>query len=126
LDHYAKDIEEKLAETRSLLSLVQDDHDRLLKEHEIAAKEADNLRNERSKMNFSGSCLEPNTEFSYEELMQATQGFNDLLKVREDEFGLAYNGTISCAFVCVKLLHFSCVSDRLRFKQEVALLLPYS
>jgi hypothetical protein len=122
LDRYTKDIEEKLAETRSFLSSVQDDHDRLLKEHEITVKEADNLRNERSKINFSGSCLGPNTEFSYEELMQATQGFSDLLKLREDEqLGLAYIGTISGAFVCVNLLHSSRVSDRLQFKQEVSL-----
>lgn len=119
MDRYTKDIEEKLAETRFLLSSVQDDHDRLLKEHEIILKDADNLRNERNKMNFSGSCLGPNTEFSYAELMHATQGFNDLLKIREDEFGLAYVGTISDAFVCVKLLHPRSVSDRLQFKQEV-------
>lgn len=119
MDLYAKDLDKKLAGTQSLLHSIQDDHDRLLKEHEIAVKEAEDLRNKINNKNFSGSCLGPNTEFSYAELKQATQGFNDLLKTREDEFGLAYVGTISNAFVSVKVLYSRSDFDRLQFKKEV-------
>ncbi|KAJ4773991.1 U-box domain-containing protein kinase family protein [Rhynchospora pubera] len=122
LDYYAKDIEEKLAGAGCLLNSMQDDYDRLLKEHEISVKEAENFRNESNKMNSSSSCLGPNIKFSYAELKLATQGFSDLLKMEEDEFGQAYMGTISNTLVAVKLLHSGSIYDKLRFKQEVTIL----
>jgi hypothetical protein len=83
--------EEKMVASKHLLHVLQTDNEKLQQERDAAVSEAESLR---QKIDQKMAMLLPvetlNTEFSYFELQQATQGFDEGLKIGEGGFGSVY------------------------------------
>jgi hypothetical protein len=85
-------------------------------ERDKALKDADELRKEKAKTEFS---LSWNTEFSLSELQLATQNFSDTLKVGEGGFGRVYRGLLRNTTVAIKMLRSHNLQGQSQFRQEV-------
>ncbi|RWW30158.1 hypothetical protein GW17_00005286 [Ensete ventricosum] len=84
-----KDFEEKISANRHLLHSLQEKCDTLQCERDGAIKEAEELRHKAAQGN-AGISWPLSSEFSYLELEQATQNFNNSLMIGEGGFGKVY------------------------------------
>lgn len=115
-----KDHEEKMAANKHLLHVLQTDNEKLQQERDAAVAEADGLRqkdDQRNSMPFPVETI--STEFSYSELEQATQGFDEGLKIGEGGFGSVYKGFLRNTTVAIKLLNPKSMQGQSEFNQEV-------
>ncbi|KAJ4777766.1 U-box domain-containing protein kinase family protein [Rhynchospora pubera] len=126
-DTYAR-LQEALLEAEALkIEVLAECNRRKKTERELSlaiikAKQSDDLHQKELKERKEIEQKLGDLDYYAKELKLATQGFSDLLKMEEDEFGQAYMGTISNTLVAVKLLHSGSIYDKLRFKQEVTIL----
>jgi chromosome segregation ATPase len=85
--------------------------------------EISNLQQERNtlvgKVEELSISTVPNSEFSLQELLQATQNFSESLKIGEGGFGPVYKGSLHQTTVAVKLLHSQSLQGISQFQQEV-------
>lgn len=115
-----KDYEEKLAANENLTQTLQTDNARLQQERDTAVTEANGLRqknNQKVLMPLPAEIL--NTEFSYSELQEATQGFDEEHKIGEGGFGSVYKGFLRNTTVAIKLLNPHSMQGPSEFNQEV-------
>ncbi|PUZ76958.1 hypothetical protein GQ55_1G331800 [Panicum hallii var. hallii] len=118
-----KDHEEKMAANKHLLGVLQTDNEKLQQERDAAVAEANGLRQKNDqKMAMPLPAETLNTEFSYFELEQATQGFDEGLKIGEGGFGSVYKGFLRNTTVAIKLLNPQSMQGQSEFNQEVAVL----
>ncbi|WVZ74298.1 hypothetical protein U9M48_022499 [Paspalum notatum var. saurae] len=118
-----KDYEEKISANKYLLQRLQTDNDKLKQDRDAAVAEAEGLRQKNDqKISMALTAETLNTEFSYFELEQATQGFNEDLKVGEGGFGSVYKGFLRSTTVAIKLLNPESMQGQSEFNQEVAVL----
>ncbi|KAJ4811815.1 U-box domain-containing protein kinase family protein [Rhynchospora pubera] len=61
-------------------------------------------------------------EFSYDELVTATRGFSEDLKIGEGNFGIVYRGLLRNTPVAVNVLHWDGMQGTSEFHREVAML----
>ncbi|CAL4967846.1 unnamed protein product [Urochloa decumbens] len=118
-----KDHEEETVANRHHLHVLQTDNEKLQQERDAAVAEADALRQKNDQkipMPLPAETL--TTEFSYFELEQATQGFNERLKIGEGGFGSVYKGFLRNTTVAIKLLNPQSMQGQSEFNQEVAVL----
>ncbi|XP_040376602.1 U-box domain-containing protein 33-like isoform X2 [Oryza brachyantha] len=116
-----KEHEERLAESKHLLLVLQADKERLQQERDAAVSEAQDLRwKNKQRIPMPGEDL--STEFSAYELEQATRGFDKELKIGEGGFGSVYKGTLRNTTVAIKMLHPMSMQGQSEFDQEVAVL----
>jgi chromosome segregation ATPase len=111
-----KDLEDTLAASKSLIHSQKLEYEKLKHERDKALKDADELRKEKAKTEFS---LSWNTEFSLSELQLATQNFSDTLKVGEGGFGRVYRGLLRNTTVAIKMLRSHNLQGQSQFRQEV-------
>lgn len=111
-----KDLEDTLAASKSLIHSQKLEYEKLKHERDKALKDADELRKEKEKTEFS---LSWNTEFSLSELQLATQNFSDTLKVGEGGFGRVYRGLLRNTTVAIKMLRSHNLQGQSQFRQEV-------
>jgi chromosome segregation ATPase len=111
-----KDLEDTLAASKSLIHSQKLEYEKLKHERDKALKDADELRKEKAKTEFS---LSWNTEFSLSELQLATQNFSDTLKVGEGGFGRVYRGLLRNTTVAIKILRSHNLQGQSQFRQEV-------
>ncbi|XP_078166025.1 U-box domain-containing protein 70-like isoform X2 [Carex rostrata] len=69
-----------------------------------------------------GSSTALNSEFSLQELQQATQNFSETLKIGEGGFGPVYKGSLRRTTVAIKLLHSQSLQGISQFQQEITIL----
>ncbi|TVU28805.1 hypothetical protein EJB05_20338, partial [Eragrostis curvula] len=113
--------EEKISNSMHLLQELQDKHDKLLQERNIAFTEAEDLRQKYKQKQRAFMTAETlNIEFSFVELQQATKDFNAEFKISEDEFASGYRGFLRNTFVAIKLLHPQSLQGEVEFHQQVA------
>jgi len=118
-----KDCEEKMAANKHLLDVLQTENEKLQQERDAAVAEADGLRQKNDqKISMPLPAETLNTEFSYFELEQATQGFEEGLKIGEGGFGSVYKGFLRNTTVAIKLLNPQSMQGQSEFNQEVAVL----
>ncbi|KAK8462793.1 hypothetical protein SEVIR_1G269100v4 [Setaria viridis] len=118
-----KDHEEKMVANKNLLHVLQTDNEKLQQERDAAVSEAESLRPKNDqKMSMLLPVETLNTEFSYFELQQATQGFDEGLKIGEGGFGSVYKGFLRNTTVAIKLLNPQSMQGQSEFNQEVAVL----
>ncbi|XP_072988878.1 U-box domain-containing protein 33-like isoform X1 [Typha latifolia] len=120
-DRAVKDLEDKLAAARYLLSSLQAEYDQLQHERDDVVKDAEELRNKREQM-VSGSHEALVSEFTFVELEQATDSFSKSRKIGEGGFGSVYKGSLRNTTVAIKMLHPQSLQGRSEFHQEVAVL----
>jgi len=115
-----KDCEEKMAANKHLLDVLQTENEKLQQERDAAVAEADGLRQKNDqKISMPLPAETLNTEFSYFELEQATQGFEEGLKIGEGGFGSVYKGFLRNTTVAIKLLNPQSMQGQSEFNQEV-------
>ncbi|KAJ0966667.1 hypothetical protein J5N97_023584 [Dioscorea zingiberensis] len=119
--HIVKDFEEKLSTAQCLLNSLQKEHDELLRERDNAIREAEELRQRKS---VSGSIQQSRNfiEFSYIELQQATQNFDESLKIGEGGYGSVYKGFLRHTTVAIKKLNSQSRQGEAEFQQELDVL----
>lgn len=100
-------------ELQSKLSLLEQSHNQLLLNFNVAARDNEQLRDQRRR---EPMC----TEFSLEEIKQATENFSALRKIGEGGFGPVYKGFLRNTVVAVKKLDPESLQSRTEFEQEVA------
>ncbi|TVU28820.1 hypothetical protein EJB05_20355 [Eragrostis curvula] len=114
-----KDHEEKMAANKYLVQMLQANNEKLQQERDAAVAEAEGLRQENDrKISMSLQAEALNTEFSSFELEQATQGFNETLKIGEGGFGSVYKGFLRNTTVAIKLLNPESLQGQSEFNQE--------
>jgi len=115
-----KDYEEKMVANEYLTQMLQTDNEKLQQERDAAVTEAEGLRQKNdSKVSAPLPAETLNTEFSYFELEQATEGFDERLKIGEGGFGSVYKGFLRNTTVAVKLLNPQSMQGQSEFNQEV-------
>lgn len=117
-----KDHEEKMATNKYLLQVMQKENEKLQKERDAAVAEAEGLRQKNGHNSVPLAAEALTTEFSSFELEEATQGFDQALKIGEGGFGSVYKGLLRNTTVAVKLLHPESQQGQTEFDQEVAVL----
>lgn len=100
-------------ELQSKLSSLEQSHNQLLLNFNVAARDNEQLPDQRRR---EPMC----TEFSLEEIKQATENFSALRKIGEGGFGPVYKGFLRNTMVAVKKLDPESLQSRTEFEQEVA------
>lgn len=113
-----KDFEEKISANRHLLHSLQEKCDTLQRERDGAVKEAEELRHKAAQRD-TGISWPLSLEFSYLELEQATQNFDNSLMIGEGGFGKVYKGFLRNTTVAIKMLHPKSLQGQDEFHQEV-------
>ncbi|CAL9776205.1 unnamed protein product, partial [Musa acuminata subsp. burmannicoides] len=116
-----RDFEEKISANCHLLHSLQEKCDTLQRERDGAVKEAEELRHKAVWTN-AGISWPLSLEFSYLELEQATQNFNNSLMIGKGGFGKVYKGFLRNTTVAIKMLHPKSLQGQNEFNQEVAVL----
>ncbi|CAL9146172.1 unnamed protein product [Musa hybrid cultivar] len=116
-----RDFEEKISANCHLLHSLQEKCDTLQRERDGAVKEAEELRHKAAWTN-AGISWPLSLEFSYLELEQATQNFNNSLMIGKGGFGKVYKGFLRNTTVAIKMLHPKSLQGQNEFNQEVAVL----
>jgi len=119
IELYVKDNEDKLATNKHQLEVLQADYDRLQHERDAAIREVAELR-EKNQQRVLAPSEAPNTKFSLVELQQATQDFDQTLKIGEGGFGCVYKGILRNTTVAIKLLHPQSMQGQSKFHQEAS------
>ncbi|KAG1359598.1 U-box domain-containing protein 33 [Cocos nucifera] len=121
-DRSVKNFEEKLSETRHLLNLVRLEHEKLKSKRDDAVTEAEKQHQTKEEMTNSTHGTVNISEFSYEELKQATLDFDDSLKLGEGGYGSVYKGFLRHTMVAIKMLDPQSMQGQSEFHQEVDVL----
>lgn len=121
-----KRLDESLAKKSIELEELKRLQDEVLKENKILknmqndmAKELENLRQqveERASMNYDEANL---MGFSYLELKEATNNFDENFKIGEGGYGNVYKAVLHCTTVAIKVLHSRGNQGEREFYQEV-------
>ncbi|CAL9113428.1 unnamed protein product [Musa acuminata var. zebrina] len=116
-----RDFEEKISANCHLLHSLQEKCDTLQRERDGAVKEVEELRHKAVWTN-AGISWPLILEFSYLELEQATQNFNNSLMIGKGGFGKVYKGFLRNTTVAIKMLHPKSLQGQNEFNQEVSVL----
>ncbi|XP_019709475.1 U-box domain-containing protein 33 isoform X2 [Elaeis guineensis] len=117
-----KDFEEKLSEAHHLLNSLRLEHEKLRRERDTAAREAEERNQKEVKVTNGAHGKASFSEFSYVELKQATLDFDDSLKIGEGGYGSVYQGFLRHTTVAIKLLNPQSTQGQSEFHQEVDVL----
>ncbi|XP_072993674.1 U-box domain-containing protein 33-like isoform X1 [Typha latifolia] len=117
-----KDLEGKISDAYLLLEKYQQDQKELLRERDDTVKEAENLRRNKEEQSSSSHDKVTFSEFSYSELKQATNDFDESLKIGEGGYGSVYKGFLRHTVVAIKVLNPDGIQGNLEFNQEVEIL----
>ncbi|KAJ3689816.1 hypothetical protein LUZ61_018980 [Rhynchospora tenuis] len=114
-----KDLKVMSASAEDRIESLQADYYNLQQERDNLLKKTEELCMQRENMH-SGSALK--SEFSKEELQQATQNFSESLKIGQGGFGSVYKGSLHQTTVAIKLLHSESLQGISQFQQEITIL----
>ncbi|KAJ3681242.1 hypothetical protein LUZ60_015731 [Juncus effusus] len=114
-----KDLQIISASSGDQLDSLQTDYNKLYQEKEDVFKE---LRRQREDTPSGSGSSSNNSEFSMQELDQATRNFSALLKIGEGGFGWVYKGSLRGTTVAIKMLRSQNLQSIAQFQQEVTIL----
>ncbi|XP_010241879.1 PREDICTED: U-box domain-containing protein 33-like isoform X2 [Nelumbo nucifera] len=116
------ELEEKLVLADELILNLKNERDELEKERESAVGEALELRKKMEDDDTSISRMQCFSEFSAEEIKEATQNFDPALKIGEGGCGSVYRGHLRHTQVAIKMLHSHSSQGLIEFQREVDVL----
>ncbi|KAJ9171387.1 hypothetical protein P3X46_014766 [Hevea brasiliensis] len=120
-DQMVKELEQKIISAVELLQNYKNERDELLMERDNALKEAEELRKSRTEAS-SSSMPQFFSDFCFSEIEEATQNFNQDLKIGEGGYGSIYKGFLRHTQVAIKVLHSNSLQGPAEFQQEVDVL----
>lgn len=120
-ERMAKELEEKLLSAVDLLQNYKKERDELQLERDLALKEAEDLWKNVAEAS-SVHTRQFVTEFSFSDVMAATNNFDPSLKIGEGGYGSIYKGVICHTEVAVKMLNSDSMQGPSEFRQEVDIL----
>ncbi|XP_072993768.1 U-box domain-containing protein 33-like [Typha latifolia] len=122
LNRTIKDLQEKLSEAHCLLFSLEREQEELQSERDNAVKKADQLRQKLKALEISHRGTDNFSEFSYSELEEATNNFNESLKIGEGGYGSVYKGLLRHRTVAIKLLNPQGMQGKTEFHKEMDVL----
>ncbi|KAK1308643.1 U-box domain-containing protein 33 [Acorus calamus] len=114
-----KELEEKLQSAQDLTVNLQREREELQRECDEAIMEAETTRKAATS---SSQCAHNFSEFTYIEIMEATNNFSDSLKIGEGGYGSVYKGFLHHTPVAIKMLRLNSSQGCDEFYQEVNVL----
>ncbi|KAF7826060.1 U-box domain-containing protein 33 isoform X2 [Senna tora] len=119
-----KELEQKIICSVDLLTNFRKERDELQIQRDNALREAEELRKKQGDASASSTDVPDKiSEFSLEEIKQATNNFNSSLKIGEGGYGSIYKGFLGHTEVAIKVLHDNNRSQGAsEFQQEVEVL----
>ncbi|XP_078174278.1 U-box domain-containing protein 70-like [Carex rostrata] len=109
------------ASTSNSVESLHADLNKTQQERDNLLRKVAELRMQKENIG-SGSCTALNSEFSWQELQQATENFSESLKIGEGGFGPVYKGSLRQTMVAIKLLHSQSLQGITQFQQEITIL----
>ncbi|XP_054784245.1 U-box domain-containing protein 33-like isoform X2 [Prosopis cineraria] len=117
-----RELKQKIISVVDLLTICKKERDELQMQRNDALKEAEELRKIKEDVS-STHGPELFSEFSFQEIEQATRNFNSSLKIGEGGYGNIYKGVLRHTEVAIKMLHANNSSQGpAEFQQEVDVL----
>ncbi|KAJ4784647.1 U-box domain-containing protein kinase family protein [Rhynchospora pubera] len=120
LEECFKGLGDSLATVKGNFETLLLENKHLQQEKDRAIAEYKKLHQTLTTSNDSLGAL--NFQFSFSELVQATENFSDLRKIGEGGFGCVYKGFLRNTLVAIKKLHPQSLQDRSNFEQEIVIL----
>ncbi|KAJ1702343.1 hypothetical protein LUZ63_002122 [Rhynchospora breviuscula] len=117
LEDSTKELEDKLLGVQPLIQSQKVENDNLQCKLDDALNELDNMQAQQITVHNNLSS----NEFSFDEIMVATRGFAEDLKIAEGNFGIVYRGLLRNTLVAMKVLHWDGMQRRSKFHREVAI-----
>ncbi|KAJ3706769.1 hypothetical protein LUZ61_010474 [Rhynchospora tenuis] len=122
LEHGTKELENNLLRVQHLIQSLRVENDNLQHERDDALNKLEENMQAQQKMPSTGDNYSSTNEFSYDELMAATRGFSEDLKIGEGNFGIVYRGLLRNTPVVVNVLRWDGMEGTSEFHREVAML----
>lgn len=116
-----KELEQKIFSAVELLQNYKKEQEELQIERDNALREAEELRKKQGEAT-STNMHQFFSEFSFAEIREATQNFDQSLKIGEGGYGSIYKGLLRHTQVAIKMLHAHSMQGPSEFQQEVGLL----
>ncbi|KAJ4773990.1 U-box domain-containing protein kinase family protein [Rhynchospora pubera] len=120
LEECFKGLGDSLAAVKGNFETLLLENKHLQQEKDRAIAEYEKLHQTLTTSNDSLGAL--NFQFSFSELVQATENFSDSRKIGEGGFGCVYKGFLRNTLVAIKKLHLQSLQDRSNFEQEIVIL----
>ncbi|KAJ1694420.1 hypothetical protein LUZ63_011118 [Rhynchospora breviuscula] len=120
--HMVEELKEKLTEAHCLILHLEKDNEKLQQERVCAVKEANLLRKRVQELEMARYEKEKFCEFKYEELKEATHGFDDSLKIGDGGYGSVYKGFLRGSTVAIKMLNPRGMQGKTEFFKEMSAL----
>lgn len=116
-----KELEEKIIQAVELLIRFKEKRDMLLIERDIAVKRAHQFR-ELVKEDEAYSHISQSFNFSFSDIIEATQNFEPSLKMGDGRFGSVYKGIIRHTKIAIRMLPSCGSQSDPEFNREVEVL----
>ncbi|KHN26961.1 U-box domain-containing protein 33-like isoform X2 [Glycine soja] len=117
-----KELEQKIISAENLLLNYKDELDDLQIQRDIAVGEAEEFRRKQWEASSSAHKLQCFSEFSFQEIKEATSNFNPSQKIGEGGYGSIFKGILRHAEVAIKMLNRDSTQGPEEFQQEVEVL----
>ncbi|XP_073309245.1 U-box domain-containing protein 33-like isoform X1 [Primulina huaijiensis] len=121
-DKMVKELKGKMFSAVGLLQKYKTERDDLQVKLDHALRVAEELRKNQSEEASSSSVSQFFSEFSFSEIEEATDYFNQMTKIGEGGYGCIYKGKLRNTQVAIKMLHPDSLQGPLEFEQEVNIL----
>lgn len=118
-DKIVEDLEQKMFSAVELLQKYKKERDELQVERDNALRVAEELRGKQAEEATSPYVPQFFSEFTFTEIEEATNNFDQALKIGEGGYGSIYRGVLRHTQVAVKMLHPNSSQGPLEFQQEV-------
>lgn len=122
-DKMVEELERKMFSAVGLLQKYKTERDDLQMKLDHALQAAEELRKNQSEEASSSSASHFFSEFSFSEIEEATDCFNQAMKIGEGGYGSIYKGKLRNTEVAIKILHLNSLQGPLEFQQEVSQIL---
>lgn len=116
------ELDKKLRETKSLLEDLQQLQGELQREKEDAQREAEEMRKLYCNTNFGSAGEVSLTEFSYSEIKEATNNFDESREIGHGGCASVYKGFLRHTTVAIKKFNREGVAGEKEFNDEVEIL----
>ncbi|KAM0890423.1 hypothetical protein ACQ4PT_027060 [Festuca glaucescens] len=113
------ELESKLLQTNSLMEELQQLQGELQREKDYAIRQAEEMRQISGNTVFGSTGAVALTEFSYEEIKEATNDFNDSKKIGQGGCGSVYKGFLRHTTVAIKKFNREGTTGEKEFNDEV-------
>jgi len=114
-----KELKQKIIFALDLLQNYKDELDDLQIQRDNAVGEAEEFRRKQGEASSSTQELHCFSDFSFQEIKEATSNFNPSKKIGEGGYGSIFKGVLRHTEVAIKMLNPDSTQGPLEFQQEV-------